>query len=303
MADLKINITAQDKATPTINAVGKSMASLGKTAGAAQSTLQAFATGGLPAVTHQLGALSAGIGGLAGQLGLMIGAGGIGGLTAGVVQLLPQMVRLGDQFFGWATGIDSIAAAYDDLDPKLKQHLERMEEIQRQNILMGTTGSERARLEQTFVKQQIARLEKERDVREKAVLETKKWLAVTFAGIPLASVLYEKLTGRLKKQEEALTDVNNRLAQTQLLAEGAGKNLGLEEAEEGKKRLEKLREEAEKFNRIIKEINREGERRVAVAKLPVMGESEFLMAKQPLPTIFGPGGVEALKEKQLETIV
>src|SRR4030095_7618758 len=105
MADLKINITAQDKATPTINAVGKSMASLGKTAGAAQSTLQAFATVGLPAVTHQLGALSAGLGGITGQLGLMIGAGGIGGLTAGVVQLLPQMVRFGGPVFGWAPGV------------------------------------------------------------------------------------------------------------------------------------------------------------------------------------------------------
>src|SRR4029434_1033248 len=110
------------------------------------------------------------------------------------------MVRLGDQFFGWATGIDEITAAYDDLDPKLKQHLERMEEIQRQNILMGTTGSERARLEQTFVQQQIARLEKEREAREKAVLETKKWLALTFAGIPLASVLYAKATRRLNEQ-------------------------------------------------------------------------------------------------------
>src|SRR4029453_19595688 len=218
MADLKINITAQDKATPTINAVGKSMAALGKTAGGLQSSFAAFAPGGPPAGPNQLGALSAGIGGLAGQLGLMIGAGGIGGLAAGVVQLLPQMVRLGDQFFGWATGIDSIAAAYDDLDPKLKQHLERMEEIQQQNVLMGETGSARARLEQTFVQQQIARLEKEREAREKAVLETKKWLALTFAGIPLASVLYEKATGRLKEQEEALADVNLRLAETQLKA-------------------------------------------------------------------------------------
>jgi hypothetical protein len=35
MADLKINITATDRASTTINAVGKSMANLGKTAGAA----------------------------------------------------------------------------------------------------------------------------------------------------------------------------------------------------------------------------------------------------------------------------
>src|SRR4029434_1458880 len=95
MADLKINITAQDKATPTISAVGKSMAGLGKTAGVLQSSFAAFATGGLPAVTNQLGALSAGIGGLTGQLGLMIGAGGIGGLAARGGQLLPPLGESG----------------------------------------------------------------------------------------------------------------------------------------------------------------------------------------------------------------
>src|SRR4030095_4104292 len=174
MADVNVKITATDRASTTINAVGKSMANLGKTAGATQAALSAFGTGGLAGLSGKMGALSASLGGVAGQFGLMIGAGGIGGLTAGIVQLLPQALALSNSFLGWATGIDAITAAYDNLDPKLKQHLETMMEIEHQNELMGKAGSERALIQQRHFQLQIQALEAERQAREKALAETRK---------------------------------------------------------------------------------------------------------------------------------
>jgi hypothetical protein len=262
MADVNVKITATDRASTTINAVGKSMASLGKTAGATQAALSAFATGGLAGISGKLGALSHSLGGLAGQFGLMIGAGGIGGLTAGIVQLLPQALALSNSFVGWATGIDAITAAYDELDPKLKQHLQTMMEIEHQNELMRTVGSARAEIALRHIQLETLALEAERQKREEALAETRKWFALFFAGMPLVAKAWESVTGNVKKHEEALADVNQRLEQMRGKAEGAVINLAGEKADEAAKRAKEQQAIFEKGVKTQQEINELGRKRL-----------------------------------------
>jgi hypothetical protein len=262
MADVNVKITATDRASTTINTVGKSMATLGKTAGATQAALSAFASGGLAGVTGKLGALANSLGGVAGQFGLMIGAGGIGGLTAGIVQLLPQALALSNSFLGWATGIDAITAAYDELDPKLKQHLETMKEIEHQNELMRTVGSARAEIALRHIQLETLALEGEQQARERALLETKKWYALVFAGLPLVAKAWESVTGNVKKHEEALDEVNRRLEQMRGKAQGAVINLAGEKSDEAAKRAKEQQAIFEQGVKTQKEINELGRKRL-----------------------------------------
>jgi hypothetical protein len=78
MADsnLNIRITAQDKASASINNVSKSMAGLGKEVSSIQGAVQAFSTGGLPGLGRAFSSLSGIITGSAGAMGFL--ASGIG---------------------------------------------------------------------------------------------------------------------------------------------------------------------------------------------------------------------------------
>src|SRR5262249_30677143 len=56
-----------------------------------------------------------------------------------------------------------------------------------------------------------------------------------------------------------------------------------------RRQLELLQEqtrELEKQKKRLEDINREGERRLAIGQLAPARESEFLMAREPLPTLF-----------------
>jgi hypothetical protein len=252
-SELNIKITAEDKASPALNKTAKSLDQLekemddlikknnqvlGSMEGVGKGT--SIAAGGLGQVVTASGQAAAAMGGLAGSvgqvsvsMGALIGAGGIGALTTATLQLLPVMLDLGNSFIGWVTGLDSIAAGYDNLDPKLVDHIARLKELDNQIELMGKTGSARVMVEGQQIKESINRLEEERKVRREAVVETEKWLK-QFALVPGAVQVFG---GRLTKAREALTEVERALEILRKQTEKTDKSLGLETAKEGEKRL------------------------------------------------------------------
>src|SRR5262245_59256441 len=175
MAEVNVKITATDKASATFQKTARQLEQLDKqmqkvvAQGATMAKGWDIAAGSMVQAGAAFGSLGASAGKLTSELALMIGAGGIGGLSHGIVNLLPEVLRLGDAFIGWATGLDAIAAGYDNLDPKLKEHVNRLKELERQRDLMGLTGSKRAALERSQIQDSINELERERKVRRDAL--------------------------------------------------------------------------------------------------------------------------------------
>ena len=99
MADLKINIIATDKASPSINKVAQAMQN----------------------IAQQSGVLSGSMGRLASQLGGLIGAGGMAGLSVAARGACQQSRSSKHEFADWATGSAKPAKGYDELDPKTQQ--------------------------------------------------------------------------------------------------------------------------------------------------------------------------------------
>src|SRR4030095_6555755 len=122
MADLRVNISATEKASPSINKVGQAVTSL----------------------AQQFGGLSGGIGRLANQLGGLIGAGGMAGMAMGAVALASNLEDLKNEFADWATGMGKAGEGLDELDQKTKAFTETLKGLQRHLILNNTEGVARA---------------------------------------------------------------------------------------------------------------------------------------------------------------
>src|SRR4029453_15289154 len=108
MADLKVNIIATDKATPSINKVGQAVTSL----------------------ATQFGGLSGGIGRLATQLGGIIGAGGMAGLAVGAVTLAANIEDLRNEFADWVTGMGKAGEGLEELDQKTQRYIDTLKGLQ-----------------------------------------------------------------------------------------------------------------------------------------------------------------------------
>jgi hypothetical protein len=74
MAEVNIKITAQDKASATINSVSKSLGGFGKQVGTVQQAVNALATGSIPGLSSSLSSLTRMISGSIGPWGLLAGA-------------------------------------------------------------------------------------------------------------------------------------------------------------------------------------------------------------------------------------
>jgi hypothetical protein len=97
MADsnLNIRITAQDKASASINNVSKSMAGLGKEVSSIQGAVQAFSTGGLPGLGRAFSSLSSIITGSAGAMGFL--ASGVGAAVGALATMAIQAANAVEQ--------------------------------------------------------------------------------------------------------------------------------------------------------------------------------------------------------------
>jgi hypothetical protein len=301
MAELNVKITAQDQASPTLKAVGKELTNFGKGVGTVQTSLAAFATGTLPAATGALGTFSSGLAQVFGKMGALIGTGGMAGLAAAAVTLGVNLEDLKTGFADWVTGMDDAIEGLDKLDPKTQAYIQTLKGLQKQLALANLAGVERAAAEFGLKQKEVSDLERQVEERTRALARLEELRKVQAKGIGISGIGY--VFPGLKQTEESIKNVTEQLADlTRQLGiartEGAiaVKTLGGEEAKEAKKLLEEQAKEAEKFAKALREINREGERRKAMAELPVMRESEFLMAKQPLPTILTPEQIQKTTE-------
>src|SRR4029453_7246803 len=94
-SELNIKITAQDKASASINNVGKSIAGLGKEVGGVQQAVQALSTGGLPGLGRAFSSLSGMITGSAGAMSLL--ASGVVAAAGSLAAMAIQAATPGDQ--------------------------------------------------------------------------------------------------------------------------------------------------------------------------------------------------------------
>ena len=92
-------------------------------------------------------------------------------MTIAVVTLLPEIMKLGEAFIGWVSGLDAIAGGYDELDPKLQRHIETMQQLLRQEELAGKVGVERAATVRAQAEKELARTQLQLGNRERHLAE------------------------------------------------------------------------------------------------------------------------------------
>ena len=107
----------------------------------------------------------------------------------------------------------------------------------------------------------------------------------------------------LKETEDELGELRMALRLANEQAVQLDVTLEVKQAEEGKKRLEELNKVLKEQAEILKRINDEGARREAIGRIAVPPQLETIAAGVALPTLFDPGEVAALKEKQAEILI
>jgi hypothetical protein len=109
-------------------------------------------------------------------------------------------------------------------------------------------------------------------------------------------------TGKELEIKLKIEDAERRMAavhgekQIPIAQEIAGYKQQLDLIKEQNKALEENKRKLEEIKRKLEEINDEGRRREAMAKIPALRESEFLMEKQPLPALLSPEEIQKTTE-------
>jgi hypothetical protein len=304
-SEVNIKITAQDKASPTIKAVGKELSNFGKGVGTVQQALNTFAIGTLPSATGAMGNFSSGVAQLTGKLGVLIGTGGMAGLAAAAITLGAHLEDLKNDFADWVTGMGDAGEGLDKLDSKTEAYIKTLKGLQNQLELVNLAGVARTAAEFGQRQREVSHLERQVEDRRAAIarLELLRKEQAKGFGIPGVGYITPGLKATeesLKRANEELADLSRQLGIARTQGALAAATLNKELVEEGKKGFKELTDEAEKFRKKIEEIDREGERRKAMAQLPVMRESEFLMAQQPMPRILSPEQIQKMQEGMSE---
>jgi hypothetical protein len=234
MADLRVNIIATDRASPSINKVGQAVTGL----------------------AQQFGALSGGLGRLSTQLGGLIGAGGMAGIGAAIAGLILNIDKLEDEFVDWAVGIGKVREEYEKLGPVLERHLKQVTAVRNQTALLRLEGSARVVLERAQKEKEVNDLERQIEIRERrrATLqaEVQKLSAGTglVPGAGFIPGLFPRLEAsreELKKTEEELGALRNELRLANEQGVQLDETLKLEKTKEGKKSIEELNKALEKL--------------------------------------------------------
>jgi hypothetical protein len=234
MADLRVNIIATDKASPSINKVGQAVTGL----------------------AQQLGALSGGLGRLSSQFGSLIGAGGMAGIGAAIAGLILNIDKLEDEFVDWALGISKVREEYEKLGPVLERHLKQVTAVRNQTALLRLEGSARVTLERAQKEKEVNDLERQIEIRERrrATLQAEvQKLGATTGLVPGAGFipgLFPRLEAsreELKKTEEELGALRNELRLANEQGVQLDETLKLEKTKEGKKNIEELNKALEKL--------------------------------------------------------
>jgi hypothetical protein len=223
MADLKVNIIATDRASPSINKVGQAVTSL----------------------AQQFGGLSGGIGRLANQLGGLIGAGGMAGMAIGAVALAANLEDLKNEFADWATGMGKAGEGLDELDQKTQRYIETLKGLQRQLELVGLAGVARAAAEMGLAQAEVVALRQKLDLRKEDVtrleaLREEQAKGFGIKGIGFVTPGLKVTEESLKKAKQDTIDLTQALGAAQTQLSIVAKTLTFEETEEGKKRLQEL---------------------------------------------------------------
>jgi hypothetical protein len=307
MADSEVNIkiTAQDKASPTIKAVGKELSNFGKGVGTVQQALNTFAVGTLPGATAAMGNFSSGVAQLTGKLGVLIGTGGMAGLAAAALTLGAHLEDLKNDFADWVTGMGDAGEGLDKLDSKTEAYIKTLKGLQNQLELVNLAGVARTAAEFGQRQREVSHLERQVEDRRAAIarLELLRKEQAKGFGIPGVGYITPGLKATeesLKRANEELADLSRQLGIARTQGALAAATLNKELVEEGKKGFEELTRAADKFAQKLEEIDREGRRREAMAKIPAMRESEFLIEKQPLPSILSPEQIQKMQEGMSE---
>jgi hypothetical protein len=234
MADLRVNIIATDKASPSINKVGQAVTGL----------------------AQQLGALSGGLGRLSSQFGSLIGAGGMAGIGAAIAGLILNIDKLEDEFVDWALGISKVREEYEKLGPLLERHLKQVTAVRNQTALLRLEGSARVTLERAQKEKEVNDLERQIEIRERrrATLQAEvQKLGATTGLVPGAGFipgLFPRLEAsreELKKTEEELGALRNELRLANEQGVQLDETLKIEKSKEGKKNIEELNKALEKL--------------------------------------------------------
>jgi hypothetical protein len=254
-SEVNIKITATDKASPTIKAVGKELSNFGKGVGTVQQALNTFAVGTLPAATGAMGNFSSGIAQLTGKLGVLIGTGGMAGLAAAALTLGAHLEDLKNDFADWVTGMGDAGEGLDKLDEKTLNYIKTLKGLQNQLELVNLTGVARTAAEFGQKQREVADLQQKVDERTLAIARLEALRKEQAKGFGISGVGY--ITPGLKATEESLKRAKEELADfTRLLGiaktEGAiaAKTLSSEEAAEAQKQLKKQIEDG---NQSLKE--------------------------------------------------
>ena len=238
MADLKVNIIATDKASPSIN----------KAAQALQN------------IASQAGVLSGSMGRLASQLGGLMGVGGMAGMATAAVALAANLEDIKHEFADWVTGMGDASEGLGELDSKTQAYVETLKKLRNQLELVGKAGVARTAAElgqrQREVTDLDARLQaRQQDIARLEALRAEQAKGFAIPGVTKFTPGLNATEESLKRAKEDAAGLAKQLGEAQTQLSIAAATLTHEQAEEGTKRIEEQNKAFEKQRQEIERID------------------------------------------------